>query len=332
MCLQLVSGDATADDHEALVAAWNRRQNSIHTLHFTWTGTHFRAAGAAEDPFLRQSEAKPMPRADVSHKTQTSLYVDKQGRFRLDSEGEVWSSEDWAYVPQTITDVLEGEFARSFHSHSGFARFPGGFIGDRKASPMARVLRCVPIMIVFRPFDRAMSHFDPANLRLTTERGMVDGRSCIVFRQRNGDYVRSVWVDNARDFVPVRYVSGPRGRTSIQIDISYSNDPRYGWIPTSWNIALMDAHGGIEESWDTRSVKYELNEIIPDSAFQLAFPPGTMVRDSIAKGNYLVLENGEKRPVLPGEYTGKNYEELLHSKPGQLTTNRPIAVFVACVT
>jgi hypothetical protein len=94
----------------------------------------------------------------------------------------------------------------------------------------------------------------------------------------------------------------------------------------------MDAHGGIEESWDTRSVKYELNEIIPDSAFQLAFPPGTMVRDSIAKGNYLVLENGEKRPVLPGEYTGKNYEELLHSKPGQLTTNRPIAVFVACVT
>jgi len=31
--------------------------------------------------------------------------------------------------------------------------------------------------------------------------------------------------------------------------------------------------------------------------------------------NYILRANGEKRPVLPGEYNGKNYQELLESEP-----------------
>jgi hypothetical protein len=92
-------------------------------------------------------------------------------------------------------------------------------------------------------------------------------------------------------------------------------------VPTAWTTGLFGRADSIAQGWQTTSVKYKLNETIPDSTFQLSYPPGTWVRDYITNETYILLEGGKKRPILPGEFDGKNYEELLHSKPASSGTN-----------
>ena len=89
----------------------------------------------------------------------------------------------------------------------------------------AKGIRSLPVMTVYRPFDPLMGYFDRAKLRLTTEQGIVDGRSCIVVRQTDErGYERVVWADPGRGFIPLRDFSGPRGQITIQFDVSYSKD------------------------------------------------------------------------------------------------------------
>lgn len=56
------------------------------------------------------------------------------------------------------------------------------------------------------------------------------------------------------------------------------------------------------------------------------------MHDSTTKEDYLVLEAGGKRPILPGAFTGSNYEELLHGAPPPEGAGRRIALTVASLT
>jgi len=327
--LRVLSVDAVADQQEALLAAWNHRQKSVQSFHFAWSGNHFRGAGAVESLSVVGPGGKTPTRGDLSSKTHTSLYLDGKGRFRVDTEGQVWSREASAYVPQSTCNLLDGELQKTFSSRTITTEFPIGIIMDGTTSDSRKVVLYWPIMLAYRPFDTTMSYLDPGSLKMTAEQGMVDGRPCLILRQRTGDFVRTVWVDAGREFVPVRCLSERGGVTSFQIDVSHSKDAKYGWVPTSWSIALLEKHGAISESWDAKVVKYELNETIPESTFQLNYPPGTMVSNSMTKESYLVLEDGGKRPIQPGEFTGSNYDKLLHTAPASERVDLRIALTVA---
>lgn len=329
--LRVLSVDAVADQQEALLAAWNHRQKSIHSFHFAWSGNHFRGAQAVESLAVLGPGGKPPTRSDLSCKTHTSLYVDEKGRFRVDTEGQIWSREQSAYVPHATSTLLDGHLQKGFSSKTITTDFPVGMIMDGNTSDSRKAVLYRPITMAYRPFDTTMSYLDAGNLKMTAEQGMVDGRPCLILRQRTGDSVQTVWVDAGREFVPVRYLSERGGVTSFQVDVSHSKDAKYGWVPTSWSIALLEKDGAISESWDAKVVKYELNETIPESTFQLDYPPGTMVHDSTTKEDYLVLENGGKRPILRGEYTGTNYDELWQTKPPSEGVARRITLTVVCL-
>jgi hypothetical protein len=47
------------------------------------------------------------------------------------------------------------------------------------------------------------------------------------------------------------------------------------------------------------------------------WPIGTWSQNYTTKESCILLEGGKKRPIKPGEFNGKNYDELLHSEPRQ---------------
>jgi hypothetical protein len=61
--------------------------------------------------------------------------------------------------------------------------------------------------------------------------------------------------------------------------------------------------------------QFALNETIEDTAFQVTFPVGTWVRDYRTDEKYILREGGARREIEAGEFTGDNYEQLLHSEP-----------------
>jgi len=254
-----------------------------------------------------------------------SLDVDGSGRFHLGYTGKAYSISKTAYVPESEAYIFDGRFAHTFISLGASVPFGNAYVNQPGAHPMAKSVRSLPVMMLYRPFNDEMGVFAAAKLELTTEQGVVDGRSCIVLRQTDeGGYTRFVWADPKRNYVPVRYFSGPKGTTTIQVDLSYAEDAKWGWVPKSWNVSVMSGNGKIAESLAANSVECVLNEPIPDDAFRLVYPPETWVHDYASKEEYILLGNGKRRTVLRGEFNGRNFNELLHSEPGSLaaTTNR----------
>ena len=133
-------------------------------------------------------------------------------------------------------------------------------------------------------------------------------------------------------FMPVRYITYRDGAINRQADISYSEDEEYGWVPSSWHVALLTREGAIWMSYSGKVTDYALNEEIPAEAFDIEFPSGAYVRDYVADKRYLVREDGRQRPLMPGELSPTNYQELLHSEPLARPTStgiRPVPVVVS---
>jgi len=304
---------ASGGEPEAVVEAWNARQNEIRTLHFSWSGVHFRAGVAA----VALRPAKVLPRPEATFDMRMTFTTDGSGRIRLEDYGKDWSDKQEAYVPKETKDVFDGQLRRVFFPKGG--EFPNAHVTSTEACASARDIRLFPIRLAYRAFDTTMGVLDEAGLTLTETKSIVDDRSCRVLRQRGDWFEHTIWVDPARSFVPLRYTRSRQGVVRTQVEISYSEDKEYGWVPTSWNIVLLNKQtSNIQESWSGTVTEYKLNHPIPDVTFQLTYPPGTWVHDYVTDQEYIIRGGGNRRPILRGEYTGDNYEQLLHSDPPSL--------------
>jgi hypothetical protein len=325
-----------ATDLASVIKAWNDRQAAARSLHFSWSGEEF-CSGDLSAAFAglghgraRKGHAADAPPPDTSFEIRMEFFLDARGRVRFDAHGKQWSGERREFVPTTGINVFNGQCEHTFFPN-GVKSFPSAHISADKASDVANDMRLLPIRIVYRPFDATMGVFNSSQLALTAEKGVVDGQSCAILRQGIGRSLQSVWVDASRDCVPVRYITTRDGRARTQIDISYAKDDKHGWVPNSWNILQLTPVGGTLVSFSATTVKCAINETIPDNTFQLSYPVGTWVSNNITDETYILQEGDTKRPILAGEFTGDNYEELLHSKPGLLGVSHRTTRILVCL-
>jgi hypothetical protein len=224
-----------------------------------------------------------------------------------------------------MIDAWDGRIRRAF-SPEGPANRPAvdrpnptGEIADDDAADVGRGVGLGPLRLVFRPFDETIGHADRKKLVLTDRTAVADGRECIVLQQGDQTY----WVDPKRSFLPLRYSRVFLGETVDQNDIHYTQDKDLGWIPTSWDLIRFFPTGSeagksgskFSHTESGKVTEYKINSPIPESTFQLDIPPGTWVHDSIRKESYFVREGGKRRPVLRGEFNGKNFEQIRDSEP-----------------
>jgi hypothetical protein len=184
-----------------------------------------------------------------------------------------------------------------------------------------RTTDLLPIRLVFRPFDESVGPFDRKNLVLTEGQGVADGFPCVAVRQDDQIF----WVDPKRSFIPLRVYRMARvvaperigfGEIIFRLAVQYSEDKEFGWIPAAWSIeSNHSSTGNLISSTTARVAAYKINSPIPEATFELPFPPGTWVHDRVKNENYILREGGKHRPVLPGEYNGRNYEQIRDSEP-----------------
>ena len=92
------------------------------------------------------------------------------------------------------------------------------------------------------------------------------------------------------------------------------------WLPfVMASVHYAQASGGaaqktsVEERHDTVAVRLAVNDDVPDSLFELSFPPGTIVSDEVRDVVYTVGDNGEEldgvvelaRPTLDAKRPGR---------------------------
>jgi hypothetical protein len=309
---------------ESVLQAWDQRQKQVQSFRFSWEATQW-----YDGAFLPSAHSGPpaegLP-ASVSYDTRTTFVMDAQGRTRIERLDASWHTALKKLVPVPSINVCDGGIHRLLAPEGptipldGAGLIPIGFI-DRDIVMSKRTMDLLPVWLVFRPFDERIRPSDRKKLVLTEDQGVADGRTCLILRQAD----QIIWVDPKRSFIPLRVCRTARFVTAekvvledcvmFQVEIHYAQDKESSWIPSSWRIEHFSGIGNVVASTTARVAAYKINSPIPEAAFQLPFLPGTWVNDRIKNESYILREGGKHRPVLPGEFNGKNYEQIRDSEP-----------------
>lgn len=138
--------------------------------------------------------------------------------------------------------------------------------------------------------------------RVEARPAVIDGTSCLVLRSSpEPHYLWRLYLDPARDYVPLRCVVESRGRTVTQVEMRYERTEPPLWFPSSWTSTYF--YFG-----DTRSFERSENDLeavtlggpMPDETFTIDYPPGTDLTTEGIPGlatRLIVAEDGEWVPL-----------------------------------
>jgi hypothetical protein len=87
----------------------------------------------------------------------------------------------------------------------------------------------------------------------------------------------------------------PGAKPLIRIEIDYRPDPAARWLPTGWKTTVWNARHVLSKTCTVRVANCEINPSIDDNHFDLVFPAGTRVIDSVRQTEFVVLDDGSER-------------------------------------
>jgi hypothetical protein len=309
---------------EVVLQAWQDRAARVKAFDVSWAGTMYtldvnhEAAGAGTT-----ADGAPKPPPNANFPIEMRLALDDRGRARFEYAGKTWASRKNAMVDEVTIDLYDGKQRKTFFQDEAKG-FPSYHLSAAASAEFVRHVRLVPLRLALRPLDPRVGCFTAGELTLTDQQGMVDGKACLVLKHPRG----TVWVDPARQFIPVRYFAVDQGKVTRQLEIDYDPDGVAGFLPKAWKDVRLLPAGVVEDSVTATVTKTALNRPLPDDTFEVQYPEGTWVRNYDTGERYIQRKH-DKRPIPPGEYDGKNYEQLLHSEPpGSLWRGRWLRLVV----
>jgi hypothetical protein len=87
-------------------------------------------------------------------------------------------------------------------------------------------------------------------------------------------------VDPQHDYLAVRYELFDRaGQLLRLITIDGRHDARFGWVPLSWQVSIFRRTDLVRKA-NTTVEEIDVGGAVPDSTFEINYPPGTYVFDS----------------------------------------------------
>lgn len=283
------------------------------SLDFSANGQQFAPRVAYTEAMLAAEGspgAQPLTIPERTFPMMIRFSLGEGGRARLEYKGESLSVKDRTYLGRYSIDVFDGKIRKSFIGE-GAVKFPSAHISKGGAAAVAQDRRVAPVLLPYRAVDGPLAQFDKAKVVLTDEKSQVNGRECIVLRVGES----AIWADPEFDFVPARYHEYSRGKLRQTVDIKYRRDGKYGVVPTSWTNAIFAASGQLQSSVTAVVTEFSVGEQLSDDLFDIPLPDGTWVQNNVTDETHILRKGGQKREVLPGEFDGNNYEQLLHTDP-----------------
>lgn len=327
---------------DEIVGAWRERERATRTLEYEWIETDLVVKG-------RDGYSKPdgqhvvCPPQDLTVRTTCRLKIDGQ-KMRYEVDGPHFVYEIGDYAPRLYVGVKDGKtMKRLFHKdRSGQDRFGAasvvhedeGMFSDANSTPL------LPIMMCYRPFSMHQGRFyDVSKCHITPGVGVVGQDRCLVLEQFidldiEGDRHQKnvLWVRERPPHEPMRMQVIMAGEARGQLDLEYAEEPgsgRFlsGWRHVAYSQGVPPGPGRrLQLQTEGRVTSRKFNVAIPESAFVLEDPPpGALVLDRRSDQQYLVREDGSKRPITQAERAaGYTHGQLLKTEPLFLAKPRPL--------
>lgn len=315
LALSLIAiGDARGGSLPEVLDAWRARQKAVGTLSYDWTQEELIVRGSIPQPpegeLPQPDPGAVIPPADALLVSRF-LFRLRDGDARYAEDAEIWSPNKNERARQKYEVAFFADENRElFPAEAG--DFP---IATTSKKPPSRALtnhrNLVPLRLAFRPLDPGFNGMDEAKLEMEGDRSVsFNGSACSLVNYLEFEgMVHEIWVDNMRDFVPVRCISRRNGQQVVELSISYGKEGEY-WVPTSWIRKQMGLDGTLLSQYTASVFEHLINAPMSDADFAVEFPDGTWVYDRSAREEHVILRGGEKRTIKNGE-GASDYETIM---------------------
>lgn len=266
-----------------IIAAWRKRTDAIQSFRFAWTERQVHPRGWIPNPRFPEREWLNIPglRRDRTYTVSKTLLVDGN-KMRYAFELNRPPEPDGVVITSPTGDTTglgEGRhysYVSVFDGQSGQVRLTL-LNGDMPPTALpttsnvdAQNLDTRPIMMALRPLHPVMGHLLVDRAVPNQGRRLFKGRSTMILEERRdpSGWKTSVWIEPERDFLVNRYHVCFEQQISIEIDIDYVEDARWGWVPNAWTVSEMLADGKVRRLTEARVTSYAINEPIAAEEFR----------------------------------------------------------------
>lgn len=300
---------------------WKSRQASVRSLKFDWVDQQYVTKGSISrlaEIALRKKSEQSIPSDDMVQEVKTFLSIDGD-KMRYSFDGPMWSESKQRFVPQQYISTYDGKTS-SYYWPPG-VREGNGAILARKYNKDVSTFHVMPLLINYRLFNTSMTNHRLQEVIPTEEKGVVGDRLCLVMKEKSRLDRKSLyllWIDPERDFIVRRLEFLRNDELALRMDIDYSRDAQYGWVPNSWQTMRPSKEASMFESYKCTVTAYEFNSTLDPEDFEISFPPGARVYDENSDREYIVTEGGGQRLITDAE-ARLTYEQLVGKKSKWIT-------------
>jgi hypothetical protein len=268
-----------------------------------------------------------------------SIIVDYEFAFKGDGlciyslDGLRWNLDNDAFDHETLQQAIYHGEVRMLFAGQRHGRFPAGWICQRETLELGENYNFEAPLLAFRPLAPGVSWFRLGDWDVVSDSDESNGRVSVHLAKDSAQTEpEHLWLDPERGYLPVRHEWRlPGDRLWMRMDTEYAPHDVAGWAPHAWRYVRAgywdssdQFHQKVTEGFTSTVTGIELNVSIPDSRFDIIFPPGTRVANERTDQGGIVREDGSIRPIDRAELLGghKTWDELMHSDPPSAVDRR----------
>lgn len=292
---------------ERIWQSLRERDENVETAQISWLydlviSRDMAASSVAPAGGLQKRNTDEAPMTLGEHESSLSL---KGKRIRLEFVAASFAQGNRGVAAPSIS-AYDGQFQRQFTERTGSVDHHWGSINPAVFDGWQGI-HVVPLFYALHPLHPQVFGSGPKQWRLEPDPAVIDGRRCVIIsrhtRHPGSKYRLSVFLDPARDFVPLRRESYVNGNLSTRVDMTYVDGSEHSWLPARWTSTdFGNTTGRVLKRSDNRVTEVALNEPLPDDHFRFEFPAGTVVTDKRQQEaqRFFVEEDGSWVPYEKG--------------------------------
>lgn len=259
------------------LAAWTKRQEGPKSLQYFCDMETSKMVGAPQgtsDAFAPQ-KADDDPKRAVLVRTK-AMFALSGKKIAYTKDGDHLSMG--ALETAQSRRIYDGAKENSLFQRDGFSA------GEVDSGSWAeRMLLCnkelVPFFLAHQPI-RVLEEIGYKLDRMTVSQAKVfrNGHECVEYAiSRPSQALASrLWVDPARDYLPLEYADLIGERVASRMAIKYVSDPQVLWRISEIHVTSFARTGVPRTSWFFKMTDFSVNKTM-DDIFTLDFPEGTQV-------------------------------------------------------
>lgn len=291
--------------------AWQARQDMAKSIQFTWDHQQTRRVKKLV------KATKDSPPTASPNQWELISYPQKT---HFSTEGERVAY--YYKVPAKHADIrlsmeYKGVFNGRRNQRMHFTLPPNVMVSEsRRAYDVDRAY-VLPILFAYRALRPRMMRIEVNSCVIDEQPITIAGHSCwkLTHVLNPPSHTRSVWVATDMDYSILRYTDTQSGTDIVTIDINYSKDKTWGWVPTHWEVAWVFPNSReISEAGVSDVTSYELNVAPPAGEFQVNPPPGSIIHNQTEEKRYVVLSDGSHQEFTSKDLQDKKLRQLIESE------------------